>query len=470
MKRQLTIDSSPLIIWSNFTRLFDEFEAVMRHKKWHIASHSYESKLIFYGPKQQNSLELFNDENVNNLVSRDILDENNLELKFLAMKPLDFILYLYISMVCNLFYIDPREYEVDYSVICDKLNIPDVLRSRMILIHRSFEDERANYVINNRIRSLPWNTYILSRLASDEKATYSEVSGKINISDVEIKSLRRICLLDGINIVDLVEIIHAYSGTKITPLLEKLQNIDEETFVEKSRIMSPCVNGTACVGKTTILNEALDRVRRKIDKDASILKSGIYGAFEGKDNSQLKAMLLQLNMICMSLEHYTSIMDRCPMNNMMWRIILSLMNERADLVGEVVRQFNTLTIEQIKNYSKFPIIIIVESDVLANRSRMRRRDEGTDYMRSKIENYVKAQNIVYGLFAYLCKWPLINRSSSSFEPETLIRLIYKKIESNVSRMNGLLPNQPPEPYKVHCEMFDDDNINYTYAKNLKIFK
>ena len=116
-----------------------------------------------------------------------------------------------------------------------------------------------------------------------------------------------------------------------------------------------------------------------------------------------------------------------------------------------------------------PIIIFIDTNVVENRKRMRARDTGSDQMRSLIENYVAAQNIVYGLLAYLCEWPIFP-ADILLHPK-IIKHIVSKIKNSVSLYDGKLPSRCDIPnHKLSITKNNDNDDSFAHAKKLNIFK
>ena len=242
---------------------------------------------------------------------------------------------------------------------------------------------------------------------------------------------------------------------------------DGSSWINKTMCHAPSVNGVACVGKSTILAAAAEA---SADPNAQVLKVSKVGTFRGKDDDQVLAMQYQLTALSLAEIYYTSVMDRCPFNNMIWRLIMNYMDTTENVVEKFCRDLSRITLFTIERMSIEPIIVILDNDICANRRRMFKRNHGQDRLRCKIENYVKAQNMVYGVFARLCGWPVFCATDLMENSLPLQELIAGKINSNIEFANNVLPPAPYSTTKHNTTFPQKDSENYLMARTIGIVK
>lgn len=242
-------------------------------------------------------------------------------------------------------------------------------------------------------------------------------------------------------------------------------------FVLDTLIFAPSVNGTACVGKTTLLRNSLNQIQSTIDKNAFIIKSGNLGTFAGKDNCQLIALTQQMTNQLANQVAYTSIADRDPFNNAIWRLV-QYKFDRPNISSGLIEALSFLDPQTVMFMRQVPTIFIIDTDTRANRARMAARATQGDEWRCKVKNYVLHQNVVYAAMAFLFGKPLFNRACPS-APASFSKiedLLVEKVKHNahLMRTNPTIKMHPP--HGTYSEIVIDDSCDYEFAKKLTLYK
>lgn len=398
---------------------------------------------------------------------------NKTEMLWFAMRPELLVYYVYLCLVYDFF--QCRFASIDRTIKKLKdLNLPAIDNETiadLAVIHSTFSTpHKDQYIYEIRNMQFPWNYTILSAIERDRKDRRTGISktGEIyKLSYVENMQMRR--LVDDFPRQYIEDILlDMFEGkTKNYLNLETCQT----KWIKNKLNNAPMVNGTACVGKTSLMLKTLDAVHKHIDENAMILKIGSYGSFMGKDENQILAMGTQITMKYLTENFYTSISDRCIFNNLIWRIILAMMNPNDDIKKIAYDHLQLLTHVMIDAMSKEPIVVILDSDCVANRARMMRRATGADCARSCIENYVVAQNMIYGTLGVLCNWLIIDVAVEGFEVyEKLSEILVEKINRNVTK-RGMPTIKPYESFTQQVDNIPkDDDTTYEAAKKLAIMK
>lgn len=256
-------------------------------------------------------------------------------------------------------------------------------------------------------------------------------------------------------------------------------------FLKNKTVCSPYLNGTACVGKSTLV-KSTNRELAKLNLHVHTLESGVSCSGDncplavkpayflpkqwskGKDKSLIRAMTYQLAFVNYGLKHYTLVGDRCPMNNLIWRFIMMMMEvfDSPDgiLINILDKFLDTVPSEFWESCKIIPTIIIVDLDEPAVRQRMVERNEGGDVKRSKTKGYVECQNLVYMEIARRCGYPIIIRQE---DMSFLQALLVEKIKSNVAIMGIPEPVPYVEP-KEHTKpaIVEENFLNYVAEKEI----
>lgn len=225
----------------------------------------------------------------------------------------------------------------------------------------------------------------------------------------------------------------------------------------KQSIMAPFINGTACVGKTTFI--------RNVDRFP--LKPKIYGAgaFRGKDLSIIKANAYTCSYYNLAINNSNKdvIIDRCPLNNLIWRIIMALLDEKIRNEFTLAKALNSIPRKFYESMRNFPIIYVINSNVDEVYKKMRLRASGGDLFRADIEGYVECQNIVYSAFADICGFPLYDVGKPGMR---------EKLLSDFNETYPLLGNKyvQDSPVKKYKFPYFDSTTRMKAAKRLKIIK
>lgn len=259
-----------------------------------------------------------------------------------------------------------------------------------------------------------------------------------------------------------------------------------EDFIVRTKNVAPSINGTACVGKTSILNNLIDKVKSakpECAKKVNVLKLSKCGGVKGKDTNSLIGMQCAIIMMNAVESSPLCIADRCPFNNIIWQMIMSIINNESgtssprEMAMYILANMNKNTLELMRSY---PVVVIIDSDVMANRVRMYDRGRLTlentnrstgDLFRWSIPNYVTAQNLIYGAIAQMCEWPLFDVGNGKFpitqhaEFDVLETLIIGKCLRNfdVCKIDNLVT--------LHEYAHDTySEPNFDFSKDVGIFK
>lgn len=387
------------------------------------------------------------------------------------------LVYLFLCIEYNFFEYDLSEQqgiEIIKSLTGDLVRHLDSknernLSNRLIAIYRNMVNSNSKFksiFVWGDIR-MPWSLSIQSAWNYELYLKNKQQSPPVN----ETKEN----LYDVFNYVDLYAIAsNIYNGN--TSALVSTNILECYPKFGETLPYASMVNGTACVGKTTLLNQAISIINATIDPNATVLKLGSYGGFRGKDIDQVLAMSAQTTALDLVQFNYTSIMDRCITNNLIWRIIMRAIefDEPEKFISVILMHITALSKSYFHYRSKYPVIIIIDTDVNANRERMFMRNEGQDIYRSKILNYVCLQNIVYGLFAKLCNWVIVDIGLCKTQEAR--NALYKDIKDLLVYKSRL--NSVRKPVAIDTQLtfksetiYDPNTFNdYSAATELRIFK
>nr|ABX44710.1 hypothetical protein [Penaeus monodon nucleopolyhedrovirus] len=308
---------------------------------------------------------------------------------------------------------------------------------------------------------LPWNDYILSNISYVKSNQRMAVSNTLDYDLIYNKVMN-------ILTSDREYMTHLFNEHRF-----------RSHFINETKPASICINGTACAGKSSLINSLLTTIKMNYDENSFIIKSGRLGAWRGKDDNQILAMSYQLTALNEVHDHPTAIMDRCPFNNLIWRYIMRFINPSDDIeslckdISTYV--INTLSSNTVKTMQRYPIVVLIDTHIEENRERMYFRGIGGDRYRCYIENYVPMQNLFYALFADLANWPVYNTTitSSSYPTDqnakikSLKQMILTKIERNIEERGKI-----KLPIKLsYCEKFSStQKEDFDGAKRMKICK
>ncbi|UHB41793.1 p-loop NTPase/TK1 [Macrobrachium rosenbergii nudivirus] len=320
--------------------------------------------------------------------------------------------------------------------------------------------------------SFPWNDYIIPTLA----ALYPKNKKGVGLIDKVIKIDDHV---DYDMLREKIRLIMNQDNEFYNHLLYVKNNTIFNNFIENTYNVAVCVNGTACVGKSSLLNEISIQIKETIDNNSIILKVGKYGGFKGKDINQVLAMTYQLVGTDLLMRHPTSLMDRCPFNNLIWRFILQCMKYKigSDNIDEMTKIVHeSLPMNLIKIMQSFPVIVLIDLNILKNRERMFNRSTGGDGYRCYINSYVHLQNVFYTLFADLANWPIFNTAfnqcldypkESPNKRKTIKQLILKKLQNNAKAVT-VNENVPILERNVFFKSEYEENFDI--AKKFNILK
>lgn len=454
---------------TSFERSLEFLKNVFEGKRYKIFPYTTIDELEVYSRIFMNEQQLE--------VDTYICDSNNLECKMFALEPIILNYYIYLSLKYKFFQIKYQSNAKTLTLL-QKIFNNEKYFDELIAIHSTF---RFNNSIMYRYNDVdyPWNDFILAEIQRVLKIKPQKGFNPFGIAAYqqlneppESKNTSLFDIYDKNVIRNWAEKFSSIKST-VSPINYK-QN-DVKKFINHTHNHAISITGTACVGKTSILNDALAIVQ-SFDPNAKIYKSGRLGGFSDKDFEQIRALSYQYTMISVKETYFTSILDRSPLDNIFWRFILPLMNTQKSMVDEFIEILPLMTHFDMKCLEREPIIYIIDSDVEKVRDRMRKRLTGTDAVRAMIENYVPAQNMVYGVFAKLtnsiiidlaCDSRISNTPISQDIHQYILTLIKQKISKTVEIRN--LPQYDPIP-EFKSILTKPINIDYGTAINLNIFK
>ncbi|QBB28658.1 p-loop NTPase [Homarus gammarus nudivirus] len=394
------------------------------------------------------------------------MNDNDLNLKFnleqdMLTLPKKYLVAYVIASSLQVFdnkYNRKLLYDSRYGLDDDSRFIISVINQ---MLHKYYAD---NYYfvlnINSKIHTLAWNDFIIPELANHLYPSVYESKAELRDSD-------------------------HYMHNEIYPIIKKLFYKDQkfiegltskqacDNFLYATKNAAVCVNGTACVGKTSLLLEIQEEIKKTHDPLCRIMKLGTYGTYKGKDQSQTLALTYQSIGMSLVMNEPASLMDRDPFNNLIWRIILQLMGtyetDESFIVAATNLVVSTLSRNLMATISQFPIIFLVDFDETANRERMFNRATGGDRKRCYIKNYVMAQNIIYGLCAYLANCPVfqtaMNTTRTPDNRKAIKNLIISKILAN-GKNNNKLNNR----LNINVRFKSDYEENFSASDKIKIMK
>lgn len=243
----------------------------------------------------------------------------------------------------------------------------------------------------------------------------------------------------------------------------KIENMHErsgrlDSNIEKCNIKY--VTGSACVGKTSLLNKL------KL-KSWKILSRSDIGTFSGKAKCAASIAALHQS-ISYVLSKRDVIGDRGSIDNPLWSFMMSAMNKKKeDLLHELIRFFESSFNENaINQYKAEKVIVIVDLDGESNRNRMYSRAIDGDIQRAHIEMYPYIQTISYLFAAHIFGWPVFCTpyENGIFAPER-----YNVIELYIDQEFGQPINENNE-YVSSKPTNGFDDGDYLFAKKYGIYK
>ncbi|UOT91815.1 TK1 [Aratus pisonii nudivirus] len=313
------------------------------------------------------------------------------------------------------------------------------------------EYEDKTYYLQVKDIYLPWNDYILP-----------EITGRLHGVVTRERFQKPLdCIKNKLHLHHVVHQLMIKDNEFIESLKsEKVRN----HFTNKTISAAVSINGTACVGKTTLLSKLKNLVTSSHDETCQIEKIGRYGKYKGKDNNQILSLSYQSILLNIANRYPSNLLDRDPFNNLIWRCILQCVHTNSkNLEDEIVEIFyNCISQNLLKTMKTYPIIILIDLNEEDNRRRMFLRNTGGDRKRCYITNYVLIQNVFYSLFAYYCSWPVFDTVFKN--EEAIIQLVMKKIYKNKKNPTDL----PPLNCSVTFKSIKEED--FTDAKRLKIMK
>lgn len=222
------------------------------------------------------------------------------------------------------------------------------------------------------------------------------------------------------------------------------------------------LTGTACVGKTTIINKKMQ------EHNLINLKSVRRGNYKPKDHTIELASLWQLGAIMDAATNIRAIYDRSFIDNLLWRIIMGAMAiyddcEQAAFIADAMNVFPPESIG-IPFFKQFPILVFLSSDVAQTRQKMILRNEGGDLQRARVIKYVELQNAVYGVFAKKYEIPIFLNTQEHLNAAA--KFIDKFNKTTINETNNCVKEFEIDPQLQSILV----NNNLDVADSIKILK
>lgn len=227
------------------------------------------------------------------------------------------------------------------------------------------------------------------------------------------------------------------------------------------------INGTACVGKSSICQKIIDKVYPGEPFHEKIIKSGKHGGYAGKDVDNLTECSLVHNMTNYSFCHPHLLMDRDPKNNFIWLIIMNLYEhstvQRLDEAFHLCAQifFDHFNNEEFLRFERIynKTVVILDPEPEENRNRQFDRDHGSDRARALHPQYCRFQNMVYFMVSKVFKllhYPtVLSDKTKSRVPydQIMIDLISEKMNEHLAFLNAVTcPGDQLEPKDIRCDL------------------
>lgn len=203
------------------------------------------------------------------------------------------------------------------------------------------------------------------------------------------------------------------------------------------------VTGVTGAGKTS-LTERLMTLNGAFQK----IKPGRVGKWFFKDEPGALSVAMQLQLLLTEHDEPGKILERGPTNNLLWRIILTVLGRAMDYQhhpGASLDQYEKQVRNKIVEWSieamscispllwkrlrEHPRIVLVPRDEKVVQQRMVTRDHGSDVCRANFPMYVYIQQIVYGIYG-MCTHALVVDSTHAdwkgqLLPDWYIHLIHE---------------------------------------------
>lgn len=427
---------------------------------------------------------------------------------FALHSPFVLYMYLYLTLKYKFFQLELNNFHVCFDLLlkydvvvakhADNFNKNKSIFYLISEILNTLKDESKLFVINGT--GYPWNNAIIpaiGRLLVENKKSFTNgarycdftqedncmeyVDDSSNLTIVPTpQQYKYIGLLD---VFPQVESIaqHFFTGNEevynLTNHHEDLTDEFIKDWVTRTHNHAIFISGTACVGKSTFLNNIITNIKENYNECATIMKSGRCGGFDGKDEDLILALSLQAMMINYGVTYINCIGDRTPYDNLIWRFIMNLVrfNDTNVMLTEFVRSFSKLSPVLLQLIGQEPYIFLINTNVCKIREMMKTRNNGNDSWRADVYRYVEIQNMVYGVFAKLTGCLLFDLAQSDNRiPDRIQTLINEKCKSNSKIVGKITRDDVDNIHRVDVGAFKniipDCTENYECAKVLKIYK
>lgn len=263
------------------------------------------------------------------------------------------------------------------------------------------------------------------------------------------------------NIFNYVPNLKQYCNDVFDYNFNTLPNMNIIDFNNRT-LESLVLTGTACVGKTSL------QIKLHNETQIPIYKHTLFDGFKNKDDCQINALLYQLSgFSTLTNNNELYIADRGPLDNFIWRIIMTLVGKetKEEILNEFFKILQHINHYSFSGFHRKPWIIILEVDEYKNRERMKKRDDGGDYYRAFLPNYVNIQNLVYFTIGYLCRSIIITNDHLASSEIAILSFLNNAKESIPM---GRIINK--YSFTMENQLKNYDSIAYEHAKSLNIFK
>lgn len=424
---------------------------------------------------------------------------------FALQSPFLLYMYLYLTIKYKFFQLELEHFHEAFNLILnhdiivmkysnDFIKIKSIL-FLMCAIFNKLKTVNKIYYINEI--TYPWNNAIIpaiGRLMTENKKSFTNCDRYIDLTQnyntcVEDDDLntetcnpalnfKQMSLLEYCPKLELIA-LKFFNGDVQDLVTHHYDLTDEfiDDWVKRTHNHAVFVSGTACVGKTTFLNDAIKNIQEKYNECATIMKSGRCGGFDGKDEDLILALSLQATMLNYATTYTTCIGDRTPYDNLIWRFIMNLprFNDTGSMVAEFTKSFSKFSPVLLQLIAKEPYIIIINTNVLKIREQMKMRNHANDVSRSDVYRYVELQNMAYGVFGHLSNCIVIDLAETNNRiPPELHKLIDRKCKANFELTGKITMKDADNIHRVDVGPFKtlipDCKEDYECAKVLKIFK
>lgn len=243
--------------------------------------------------------------------------------------------------------------------------------------------------------------------------------------------------------------------------LAAVDRVHNGTLFNNKQRLNLTITGTACCGKTTLVNTLLDKM-----SDLRRVKAGSCGKFQGKDTNISLAVDYNTTMLAYVYDKKKILIERSFLDNLLWRYIQnSFTLENANKLAEFIDHLSENTFALAATH---PMLIIVDFNVENVKRRMIKRgfqNQYGDILRSQVDNYVQLQNAYYIILAYLTNSPIILYDELIENGKLLINTLVNAINNRDDAV--LCTSMETDPFHYTPATL---NMTFNYAKKYNFMK